>query len=383
MKLATREAPIAQYAQTLGREIALVADHLPKRMKVSHLHWGGGTPTALVPDDLERLMDLVHAHFDVKPDAELAIESDPRTLTPEMIERIGQLGFTRASFGVQEFDAKVQAAINRVQPPDMVRDSVDGLRKSGVRGINFDLIYGLPHQSVDTLLETIRICADMAPDRVALFGYAHVPWMAKKQRLIDETALPGASERLDQAHAAAQALKDAGYVALGLDHFALPDDSLTLAAKAGQLRRNFQGYTNDQAETMLGLGATSIGRTPNSYVQNTIETGAWARAVENGTLPTAKGCPISGQDKMRGHVIEHLMCQGKVDLHSAADLFGFPQDWYADALPSLIDMKHDGLVTFSQGALCVTALGAPVVRVIASLFDEYFGSTTARHAIAV
>ena len=383
MKLATREAPIAQYAQTLGREIALVADHLPTRMKISHLHWGGGTPTALVPDDLERLMDLVRAHFDVVPDAELAIESDPRTLTPEMIERIGKLGFTRASFGVQEFDARVQAAINRVQPLNMVRASVDGLRQAGVTGINFDLIYGLPHQSVDTLLETIRICAEMEPDRVALFGYAHVPWMAKRQRLIDETALPGAAERLEQAHAAAEALKEAGYVALGLDHFASPEDTLTLASKSGRLRRNFQGYTNDQAETMLGLGATSIGRTPNSYVQNTVETGAWARAVESGTLPTAKGCQIAGQDKMRGHVIEQLMCQGTVDLHAAADRFDFPQDWYSDALGSLIDMKNDGLVTFSRGVLCVTDVGAPVVRVIASLFDEYFGRTEARHAIAV
>ena len=383
MKLATRDALIAQYAQTLGREIELVADHLPARMKVSHLHWGGGTPTALVPDDLERLMGLVRTHFDLLPNAELAIESDPRTLTPEMIGRIGQLGFTRASFGVQEFDPKVQAAINRIQPPDMVRASVDGLRNAGVAGINFDLIYGLPHQSVETLLETVRICADMRPDRVALFGYAHVPWMAKKQRLIDESALPGSADRLAQARAAAEALTQAGYIALGLDHFALPDDGLTLAANAGKLRRNFQGYTNDQAQTMLGVGATSIGRTPNNYVQNIGETGAWARSVESGMLPVAKGCTLSEQDKMRGHVIEELMCQGRVDLNKVAARFGAARDWYGDVVPSLIDMRDDGLLTLEKGELTVTELGSPVVRVIASLFDAYFGTTTARHAIAV
>ncbi|NNL19200.1 MAG: coproporphyrinogen dehydrogenase, partial [Boseongicola sp.] len=175
MKLATREAPIAQYAATLCREIELVASHLPNRKAISHLHWGGGTPTALVPDDLARVMDAVRLAFDVTDNAELAIESDPRTLTPEMIRRIGQLGFTRASFGVQEFDPKVQAAINRIQPPKMVRASVDGLRDAGVTGINFDLIYGLPHQTVDTLLETIRLCVEMRPNRIALFGYAHVP----------------------------------------------------------------------------------------------------------------------------------------------------------------------------------------------------------------
>jgi len=383
MKLAKRDAPVAQYAETLMREIDLLADHLPARMQISHLHWGGGTPTALVPDDLERAMDAVWARYDMAPGAELAIESDPRTLTEEMIERIGALGFTRASFGVQEFDPKVQAAINRIQPPDMVHASVDGLRGAGITGINFDLIYGLPHQTVDTLLETIRLCREMRPDRIALFGYAHVPWMAKKQRMIDEAALPGAAERLAQANAAAAALADAGYIAIGLDHFALPEDDLARAAANGTLRRNFQGYTTDRAGALLGVGATSIGRTPSGYVQNIAETGAWARAVDAGILPVGKGLAFAGQDALRGQVIEALMCQGAVDLDAAADAFGAGHGWWLDVDGDLAAMARDGLIVKHGAKIALTEAGAPLVRVVAALFDEYFTTSPARHAAAV
>lgn len=383
MKLATREAPITQYAQTLKREIRLLAQHLPTRMKISHLHWGGGTPTALVPDDLQGVMETVADCFDILPDAELAIESDPRTLSDEMIRRIGQLGFNRASFGVQEFDPKVQAAINRIQPPDMVARAVDGLRNAGVLGINFDLIYGLPHQTVDTLLNTIELCADMAPDRIALFGYAHVPWAAKKQRLIDEAALPGADERLRQANAAAQALEKAGYVALGLDHFALPSDPLALAAERGALRRNFQGYTTDQAQTMLGVGTTSIGKTPSSYIQNISETGAWARSVKAGKLPVGRACQIDDQDKLRGEVIEKLMCQGRVDLCDVSNRHGVSDGWWHALKPALEEFRKDGLASLDKGVLQVTPMGQPIMRVIASVFDTYLEANVQRHAVAV
>ncbi|MEM8796034.1 MAG: oxygen-independent coproporphyrinogen III oxidase [Pseudomonadota bacterium] len=383
MKLATRLEPIARYADTLLKEIDLVADHLPGRMTLSHLHWGGGTPTALDPDELARAMDKVRQRFDVADGAELAIESDPRTLTPDMIKRIGALGFTRASYGVQEFDAKVQAAINRIQPADMVRASVDGLREAGVSNINFDLIYGLPHQTVETLLETIRLCIEMRPDRIALFGYAHVPWMAKKQRLIDEAALPGPDERLAQATASSKALVAAGYQAIGLDHFALPDDSMAEAHREGTLRRNFQGYTTDIATALLGLGATSIGRTPSGYVQNIAETGAWARSVEAGHLPVGKGIAFSGDDSLRGHVIERLMCSGTVDLNAAADRFGVPTSWYHEAEDGLVDLTRDGIVTFENGRVALTDKGAPAVRIVASLFDAYLPQNTARHAVSI
>ncbi len=383
MKLARRDAPIAQYAAHLMDETKLLERSLPARMKVSHVAWGGGTPTAMDPDVLARAMEAVQARFDILPDAELAIESDPRTLTPAMIRRIGALGFTRASFGVQEFDPIVQAAINRIQPPSMVRSSVEGLRGIGVEAINFDLIYGLPHQTVETLKRTITLCGDMQPDRIALFGYAHVPWMAKKQRMIDEAALPGATERLDQAAAAAEALVALGYMPVGIDHFALPDDPLAVAASEGKLRRNFQGYTTDGAETLIGLGTTSITRTPSGYVQSIGETGAWARSVAAGKLPVAKGIAYSFDDPLRGHVIEEIMCNGTVDLAVAARKFNAPINWAGSAGPELTRMVADGLITSEGMTITLTDAGRPLARVVAAAFDRYLVKQTARHSAAI
>jgi oxygen-independent coproporphyrinogen-3 oxidase len=383
MKLASKYAPVAEYAQSLRREIELTADALPARMTLSHLHWGGGTPTALSPDDLDALMTDVRARWDFAPDAEIAIESDPRTLTPEMAARIGALGFTRASFGVQEFDLKVQTAINRVQPPEMVRTSVAQLRAAGVTGINFDLIYGLPYQTVDSLIETVKLSAGMRPDRIALFGYAHVPWMAKNQRMIPEESLPGPAERQAQADAAAVALLAEGYVAIGLDHFALPDDVLAMAARNGTLRRNFQGYTTDRAETMIAMGATSIGRTPFGYFQNIAETGAWARAVDRGHLPVAKGLPFAADDRMRGHVIERLMCDGAVDVAKIGAAYEAPEAWWQGAFASLEQMAQDGLLTLSHGKVEMTARGRPLVRIAAAAFDAYLPQSEARHSASV
>ncbi|WP_044006944.1 oxygen-independent coproporphyrinogen III oxidase [Jannaschia sp. CCS1] len=383
MKLAAKYAPVASYAQTLRKELALTADALPGRMVVSHLHWGGGTPTALSSDDLEAAMDAVRARFDFAPEAEIAIESDPRTLTADMAARIGAMGFTRASFGVQEFDPQVQKAINRVQPPEMVAASVTQLRAGGVRGINFDLIYGLPLQTVESLVETVKLCAAMRPDRVALFGYAHVPWMAKNQRMIADDTLPDAAARSAQAEAAADALRAEGYVAIGLDHFARPDDDLTIAAQTGKLRRNFQGYTTDQAETMIGLGATSIGRTPSGYVQNITETGAWARAVEAGHLPVAKGLPFRGEDRLRAEVIERLMCDGWVDADAIGRRHNAPDGWWKEATDTLREMEGDGLLTLSNGKVVLTARGRPLMRIAAAAFDAYLEGSKARHSVAV
>lgn len=383
MKLASRYGPVGEYAQTLRKEVALTADALPARMTISHLHWGGGTPTALSPDDLDTLMAEVRERWDFAPDAEIAIESDPRSLTAEMAERIGRLGFTRASFGVQEFDPRVQRAINRVQPPEMVETSVTQLRAAGVRGINFDLIYGLPYQTVDSLVHTVRLSAAMRPDRIALFGYAHVPWMAKNQRMIPESALPNAAERTAQAEAAAEALLAAGYIAIGLDHFALPEDSLAIAARKGQLHRNFQGYTTDRAATMIGMGATSIGRTPSGYIQNLTETGAWSRAVTEGHLPVAKGLPLSDDDLMRAEVIERLMCDGFVDAAAIGRAHGWPEAWWGEAFDALEEMQTDGLLTLSKGEVRMTDKGRPLVRIAAAAFDAYLQDTTARHSVAV
>lgn len=383
MRLVARYEPVAAYVETLLREIALVCDALPEPLSVSHLHWGGGTPTVLEPDDLERVMTELRRRFRFEPGAELAIEADPRTLSDAMIERIGALGFGRASFGVQEFDPTVQAAINRVQPPEVVAHVVEGLRAAGVRGINLDLIYGLPHQTTETLTRSLATCLAMAPDRVALFGYAHVPWMASKQRRIPEDALPGPEARAAQAAAAADLLVGAGYQAVGLDHFARPADALAVAARAGRLHRNFQGYTTDRAETLIGLGATAIGRTREGYVQNDPSLAGWTRAVAEGSLPVVKGRALDDEDRLRGHVIERIMCEGAVDLAEAGRRFGRGPGWWDDALEGLAEMAGDGLLSLEGGCLRLSARGWPLMRVVAAAFDVHLRRARARHSLAV
>ena len=383
MKLAARYSPVATYVQNLLREIDLIEGALPARMPVSHLHFGGGTPTVLEPEDLAAVMARLGMRFQLLPDAEIAIESDPRTLTDPMIQQIGSLHFNRASFGVQEFDPKVQAAINRIQPPEMVERAINGLRAAGVPNINFDLIYGLPHQNTAALCRTVEQCVAMKPDRIALFGYAHVPWVAKNQRMIDDDTLPTASERAEQAQAAAAALVASGYIQIGIDHFALPGDSLAIAATAGHLHRNFQGYTSDDARTLIGIGATAIGRTPHGYVQNASETGAWSRAVASGKLPVARGHALQEQDSLRSHVIERIMCDGSVDLSAAGRALGFEDDWYVEEIPELLQMQKDHLLTYAGSKVSLTPEAVPLARVVAAVFDTYLRHSTARHSVAV
>ncbi len=383
MKLAARYATVADYVDTLIREIQLVAARLPGRFRVSHLHWGGGTPTSLSPDDLARVMAEVWAHFDRDANAEIAIESDPRTLSDEMIARIGALGFNRASFGIQEFDPKVQAAINRIQPPEMVRHAVEFLRDVGVSAINFDLIYGLPLQTVDMLTETIRTCVSLNPDRLALFGYAHVPWMAKRQRMIQTEDLPGPDARLEQAQSAAAEIVRAGYQAVGLDHFARPSDPLAIAAADGTLRRNFQGYTTDDAQTLIGFGSTSIARMPQGYLQNAADTGAWARAIEAGQFAISKGYALDDEDRRRGAIIEALMCFGIADLKAISKASGASADWVRSTLREAEAYIPDGLARLEDGRVLIAPGGEPFVRLVASAFDHHLHRSTARHSVAV
>jgi oxygen-independent coproporphyrinogen-3 oxidase len=384
MKLASRYEPVATYFQHLLDEVDMVADAMPGRMPVAHLHFGGGTPTVLDPEDLATLMALIADRFRLVENAELAIESDPRTLTDAMVDKIGAIGFTRASFGVQEFDPKVQEAINRIQPPEMVENAMDRFRSVGVNKLNFDLIYGLPYQTAEDLRRTVEQCVEMKPDRVALFGYAHVPWVASNQKMIPTESLPNPAQRAEQAKAAADALVKGGYVRIGIDHFALPGDTLAVAAQTGELHRNFQGYTPDASPTLIGLGATSIGRTPSGYVQNISETGAYMRAVAAGKLPIARGHAFKGEDELRAYVIERIMCDGKVDLAKAGKTFGVADDWYANECEPIAQLQTDGVVNWDdKGVLTLTAAGQPLARVVAAVFDTYLRNSSVRHSIAV
>jgi oxygen-independent coproporphyrinogen-3 oxidase len=375
MKLAARREPVAAYLETLLAEIDLVAAALPGRMRIGHLHWGGGTPTALWPEDLARAMDRLRARFDVAEGAEIAIESDPRTLTPEMAAMVGSLGFTRASFGVQEFDPRVQAAINRVQPPEMVAQAVNALRAAGVAAVNFDLIYGLPHQTVGSCVETVQTAAAMRPERFAVFGYAHIPSFKKRQRLIDENALPGAHERNEQAQAIAETLMAAGYRQIGLDHFALPDDDLALASDSGQLHRNFQGYTTDACKTLIGFGASAIGRFAEGYVQNEVPLGLYARRIAEGGLATTKGYALTPEDRLRGDVIERLMCDFSADIGALSAHHGFAPDMLLAGNAMLRQLQDDGIVTLDGGILRVDEANRFVIRAVASAFDAYLAQS--------
>lgn len=383
MRLANRYEPVARYVDSLLAEIALSASRLPARMSVAHLHFGGGTPTALEPDDLERVMQTIRAHFDLTHDAELAIEVDPRTLSEAMIARVGALGFNRASFGVQEFAPEVQNAINRVQSAELVAHSIESLRAHGVERINLDLIYGLPYQTAEGLAETVAQCLEMAPDRIALFGYAHVPWMAKKQRLIDEQALPGPAARAAQAAAADATLTAHGLHAIGLDHFARPEDPLAQAAAAGTLKRNFQGYTADSADTLIAFGTTAIAKTPDGYAQNLSGEGPWARAVASGVLPIARGHTLTSEDRLRGEVIERLMCDGEVDVGAISHRHEQDVTWALPAFDALSAMAADGLVTIEDARVALTPLGRPLLRVVAAEFDAYREAAPKRHSVAV
>ncbi len=382
MKLVARERPIAAYVGALIDEIHLVADALPGRFTVSQIHWGGGTPTTLSPEDFAFVDHALRDCFDIAADAEIAVETDPRSLTLETVEALARMGCNRASLGVQEFDETVQRAINRVQPCETVERVTGWLRDHGIRAINFDLIYGLPHQTKPMLLDTVRRAVGLAPDRIALFGYAHVPWMAKNQRMIEESALPDAAARFEMSEAAGDLIESLGYQRIGIDHFALPDDTLALAARAGRLHRNFQGYTADDAGALIGFGASAISALPQGYAQNFVETGAYMRLVAQGRLPVAKGIAIDIDDEWRRAVIERLMCDFAVDFEAIGSGRGKQaRDWRKE-LELLQPFLAEGLIEQHGSRLAITARGRPLVRVIATAFDAYLKpeANALRHA---
>ena len=388
-KIVARYAPVAAYLGQLEHEIDLVVTRLGDGRPVGHIHFGGGSPTLLEPADLIRIGTHLRQRFDVQGDAEVAVEIDPRGLDQARVEALAAIGVTRASLGVQDLDPEVQRAINRVQPLADTERVVGWLRAAGIEAINVDLMYGLPGQTEAGVRQTAQTVMALSPARVALFGYAHVPWMKRHQRLLDESALAGPAERLDQYGAVADELGAAGLVAIGLDHFARPDDPLAIAARERRLRRNFQGYTTDAAEALLGFGASAIGALPQGYVQNAVPIHAWRDAVEAGRLPVVRGIAIDAEDRLRRQVIEALMCHLEVDLAEVATRHGRPADHFAPELIALEALAADGLVTLTGSQLEVPPAARPFVRLVAATFDTYLqaanapGQTVARHAKAI
>jgi oxygen-independent coproporphyrinogen-3 oxidase len=378
-----RDDPIATYAAGLRTEARLVAETIGQRMPVSHVHFGGGTPTIMTPETFVDLVGALRYSFFVVPDAEIAVEIDPRTLTEPMVEALGYCGVNRASLGVQSFDPAVQRAINRLQSFEQTALSVERLRRAGVSRINFDLLYGLPLQTVDSCLDTVARCVELRPDRFSVFGYAHVPSFKKHQRKIAEDSLPNSIERHMQSETIAEALLDAGYVRIGLDHFALPDDSLAVARQDGRLKRNFQGYTDDTADTLIGLGASAIGRMPQGFVQNVVSTRDYLARIAEDRLATAKGYAFTGEDRFRADIIERIMCDLAVDLPRLSRLHGRDHRSAIVDHPRIESLIADGAVTMIDDRLSISDGAEFLVRSVASAFDAHLAHSAATHSRAV
>lgn len=378
-----RDDPIVTYVAGLRTEAHLVAETIGQRIPISHVHFGGGTPTIMSPEAFVDLVGALRYSFFVLPNAEIAVEIDPRTLTEPMTEALGYCGVNRASLGVQSFDPAVQQAINRLQSFEQTAASVERLRQVGVGRINFDLLYGLPLQTVDSCLDTVAKCVELRPDRFSVFGYAHIPSFKKHQRKIAEDSLPDSIERHLQSETIAEALLDAGYVRIGLDHFALPGDSLAIAKQDGRLKRNFQGYTDDSADTLIGLGASAIGRTSQGFVQNAVPTRDYLARISEDRLATVKGYAFTEEDRFRADIIERIMCDLAVDLPLVSRLHG------RDLRSAILDRLRiesliaDGAVTMVDHRLSIRDGAEFLVRSVASAFDAHLPHSAATHSRAV
>ncbi|HYD27062.1 oxygen-independent coproporphyrinogen III oxidase [Brevundimonas sp.] len=374
---------VRAFFQTLMLEVDLWADAIGPHAGAAHLHFGGGSPNALSPEDFKALVGRMAERFALRPGAEVAAELDPGMLTEAFIDAAGEAGVTRASLGVQTFDPDVQARVNRIQPFDMVAAANERLRKVGVSAINFDLMYGLPGQTPENVAASTEAAITLRPDRVAVFGYAHVPWMKKHQVMIKEADLADGDGRWAQAEAADETLRAAGYVRIGLDHYALPEDPLTVAAAAGRLRRNFQGYTDDPAPVLVPIGPSSIGRFAEGFVQNATATDAWAREVEAGRLPVARRLPVSAEDELRASVIERLMCDLTVDVAAVCRAHGFADATLDSSIVAAGRLQRDGLCVVSGRVIRIPAEAHRVMRVVAACFDARLPLAASRHARAV
>ena len=383
--IVARYEPVADFLDSVEMELAHAASALPDRLSYRHLHFGGGTPTILNPGDFQRLMQAIDRHFRRAIGAELAIEIDPRTLTAEMANALTAAGINRASLGVQDFDPGVQAAINRIQPFETVASSVDLLRARGINDINFDLIYGLPKQTLESFLETVERAASLAPSRLALFGYAHVPWMKRHQKVLEKHGLPDGALREALSREASRRLCARGYVPVGLDHFARPEDPLAKAALVGTLRRNFQGYTTDDSATLIAFGPSGISHLPQGYAQAEANVRHWHEAVRAGRFAIVRGVAVTGQDRLRADVIEALMCRQAVDLQAIADRHraGDARALFARELEALRPFVDGGAVTRGGTRIALTESGRLFLRPVAALFDEYLTPEAARHSRAV
>lgn len=373
------QAPISAYLQSLVREMGHVAGLVPSAHRVKHLHWGGGSPNTLTADEILTLAARTRELFRMDDTAEFAVEIDPRFMDAARVSAFRQAGVNRVSIGVQDFDPKVQAAINRTQPFEMTRDVAARLRDAGIAALNIDLVYGLPGQTQASVARTLDLVLALDPDRVAVFGYAHLPERIRHQRLIDSSALAGPTDRLGQATRIARRLLAHGYVRVGLDHFAKPSDPLA----TGPVHRNFQGYTTDTSDALIGFGASSISRFHEGYTQNAARIPDYEARVAACGLGTARGLALTDDDRMRGYVIERLMCNLVFSETDLRERFGAAAEPLIEDAQLLRAADRDGLVARTPYGFRVTEVGRPFLRSIAACFDAYLAESDARHAVGV
>jgi len=370
---AGKRARVEAYLDALHQEIATVASLLPETARVRRIAFGGGSPNAIEPGELLALVDAIHAHFPLFA-PEWSIELDPRSLNAQWGRLISEVGITRASMGVQTFAAHCQTAIGREQPAAMICRSVEWLRSGGVTSLNFDLMYGLPNQTMADLTESLEYTRKLGADRVAVFGYAHVPHMVPRQRVIPEAALPGAEARFAMAAEAHALLTSHGYDAVGFDHFALPHDPMARAVRHGTLRRNFQGFTDDPSDVLIGMGSSAISGFPALLAQNDKHNGRYRKLSGEGRLSARHGIARSAQDRLRGQVIEALLCRGEAELSPCL---------LAEVRSALLPFTAAGLATLANNTLRLAPGGLPYARVIASLFDRYRAVTQRKFSSAI
>lgn len=372
MMVTQKREHIAEYNDYLKKEIDLLVPMISEKRKVEQMHWGGGTPTYLTPDEIRDIGNYIKSRFDFSQDIEASVEIDPRGLTREHMEALREVGFNRTSFGVQDFNPQVQEAVNRIQSEELTRQTVEWARELGFQSINLDLIYGLPHQTLETFTETIEKIIAISPDRIAVFNYAHVPWLKKHQVLIKAEDLPSPDERLQILKMTIERLMAAGYEYIGMDHFALPSDELAVAQKNGTLYRNFQGYSTKAGCDVYAFGLSAISQFQNIYAQNLKRLPDYYKRVDSDDAATAVGYRMTFDDHVRKETINQLMCNLEISKRAIEAQFGIDfEDYFASDIPKLEVFVQDGLLEIDEDKIRVIGSGILVIRNIAMCFDAY------------
>ena len=372
-KIITKDTSRADdYIEYLGRELDLIAPHLQGQHQLSQLHFGGGTPTFLSDAQLARVFEHIKRHFKFTPRGEYSIEIDPRKVSTDTVYRLRELGFNRMSVGIQDFDPKVQAAVNRVQSIEETQAVMAAARDAGFKSISVDVIYGLPHQTLASMQTTLEQVLALDPDRLALYHYAHMPHLFKPQRRIDGEDLPSSAEKLDILQWAVEWLTKQGYVFIGMDHFAKPTDELALALEQGRLQRNFQGYSTHADCDLIGIGVSSIGKVGVSYIQNQKDLPEYYASIDRGELPVMRGLLLKQDDLLRRNLIQTLMCQFSLLFAPYEEQYGIRfKEYFAQEWQELLQQQQQGLLEITKHGLNVTGKGRFLIRNIAMVFDQY------------